>query len=182
MKELSLHILDIAQNSIKAEATLIQIIIDENIEENLLSIKIIDNGMGMSKEFVEKVVNPFVTTRTTRKVGLGISLFKAAAERCNGTFYIDSVLGNGTKMVANFERNHIDRAPLGNMADTMITIIMANPNIDYLYIHKINKEELVLDTKKIRRMIGDLPLDNMEIIGWMREYIAEGMKTLYENR
>ncbi|QXM05745.1 ATP-binding protein [Crassaminicella indica] len=178
MRELSLHILDIVQNSIAANATFIEIIIDENDEKNCMTIEIVDNGIGMSEELVKKVVNPFVTTRKTRKVGLGISLFKAACERCNGKFHIESELGKGTKIIASFEKNHIDRAPLGNMVDTMIIIILSNEKIDYLYKHRINKEEFVLDTRELRKVLGDVPLSNTEVIDWIKQYMVEGLEEL----
>ena len=115
MKEISLHILDIIQNSISAKAKVIQLTIFESTINNVLIVTIEDNGQGMEEDFLEKVTNPFITTRTTRKVGLGISLLKAAAERCGGSFHIDSQKGIGTKVEAIFQYNHIDRAPLGNM-------------------------------------------------------------------
>ncbi|QEK12318.1 sensor histidine kinase [Crassaminicella thermophila] len=182
MKELSLHILDIVQNSITAKATFIQIIIEENEKENFINIKIIDNGIGMNKDLLEKVINPFVTTRKTRKVGLGISLFKAAAERCNGRFYIQSELGKGTEIFASFERDHIDRAPLGNMVDTIITIIMANEKIDYVYKHTFNECEFIFDTREIRKVLGGMPLNDVAVIDWMKNYIIDGIKELYKNK
>ncbi|TCO79998.1 ATP-binding protein [Marinisporobacter balticus] len=178
MKELSLHILDIVQNSITAKATLIKIMIDENEKKNAMTIEIIDNGIGMSKELVQKVTNPFVTTRTTRKVGLGISLFKAAAERCNGKFYIDSALGKGTKIYASFEKNHIDRAPIGNMAETIISMIISNEKIDYLYVHWLNDHKFVVDTREVKKILGDVPLNNTEVIDWIKHYLIEGLMHL----
>lgn len=178
MKELSLHILDIVQNSITANATFIKIIIHEDDEKNLISIEIIDNGKGMSREFVEKVTNPFMTTRKTRKVGLGISLFKAAAERCNGKFYIDSALGKGTKVFASFEKNHIDRAPLGNMVDTMLTIIIANEKNDYLYEYCINDERFIFDTREIKKILGAIPLSNTCVLDWIKRFIMDGLMDL----
>ncbi|QZY56590.1 ATP-binding protein [Crassaminicella profunda] len=182
MRELSLHILDIVQNSISAKATFIEIIIDENERKNSMNIEIVDNGMGMSKELLQKVTNPFITTRKTRKVGLGISLFKAACERCNGKFHIESEVGKGTKILARFERNHIDRAPLGDMVDTMVIIIMSNEKIDYLYKHRINKNELVLDTREVRKVLRGVPLNNMEVIDWIKGYISDGLNELNKDK
>lgn len=178
MKELSLHILDIVQNSITAQATLISIKIIENSELNLLSIEIIDNGIGMDKDFLAKVTNPFVTTRSTRKVGLGIPLYKAAAESCNGSFFIDSTLGKGTIIKTYFERNHIDRSPIGNMAETMITLIMAKENIDYVYIHQINDKQFELDTRNIKTILEDVPISDFSVLEWLKEYINEGLKAI----
>jgi hypothetical protein len=178
MKELSLHILDIVQNSITAQATLIKVIIDENEVRNLIKISIIDNGMGMGKDLVAKVIDPFTTSRKTRKVGLGIPLFKAAAERCNGQFNIHSELGKGTEVYAQFQRNHIDRAPLGNIIDTMITLIMMNDKIDYVYRYRFNNKDFILDTREIKNNIKDIPLSNMLVVDWIRNFIAEGMEGL----
>lgn len=175
MKELSLHILDIVQNSIKAGAKNIEIKIDENISENKLTIEINDNGCGMSEEFLKKVRDPFVTTRTTRKMGMGISLFEAAALQCGGSFDIESQLGIGTKVKAVFEHNSIDRAPIGNMAETMLTIISGAPGIEYLYEHKKDGKAFVLDTVQIKEILGDLPLDTPDVLNWIVGYIEEGL-------
>ena len=175
MKELSLHILDIAQNSIHAQATLIRIEIIENTELNLLTIEISDNGVGMEGELLAKVTNPFVTTRTTRKVGLGISLYKAAAERCNGSFFIDSAIGKGTIIKSSFERNHIDRSPIGNMPETIITLIMAKESIDYVYVHQINKKRFELDTRNIKEILNGLSISDFSVLEWLKEYILEGL-------
>ena len=115
MRELSLHILDIAQNSIKAEAECLRIAVIEDLINDKLTIKIKDDGTGMDADTVKKVVDPFYTTRTTRKVGLGIPLFKLSAEQCGGYFEIKSQLGIGTEITAVFKHSHIDRVPLGNM-------------------------------------------------------------------
>ena len=163
MEELSLHILDIAKNSVKAKATLIEIE---------------DNGCGMDKEFLKTVTDPFSTTRTTRKVGLGIPLFKAAAQRCGGDLEIFSETGKGTTLRAWFEHNHIDRAPLGDMAGTMQTLISGSPEIDFLYCHTINDREFILDTREMRNILGDVPLDSMEVVSWIYDYTEEGIENI----
>lgn len=175
MKELSLHILDIVQNSVKAKATEIKIDIIESPEKNLLEISIADNGCGMSKDFLERVRDPFATTRTTRKVGMGISLFEAAAQQCGGHLEIDSELGKGTTLYVCFELDNIDRAPIGDMAETMVTIVMSAPEINYVYTHRKSDKEFIFDTKEIKETLGDVPLTNPEILGWIKEYITEGL-------
>lgn len=175
MKELSLHILDIAKNSVKAKASLIEICVNEDEKKNLLTIDINDNGCGMSKEFLKNVKDPFSTTRTTRKVGMGISLFEAAAMQCGGKLDIDSEEGVGTKMCVTFLYNHIDRAPLGDMAGTMETLISGSPEIDFLYRHTKNGETFVLDTRELRNVLGDVPLDLPEVVMWIDGYIKEGL-------
>lgn len=181
MKELSLHILDIVQNSITANATIIEIIITESIKDDLLKIRITDNGCGMSEELVKKVISPFTTTRTTRKVGLGISLFKAAAERCNGSFFIDSVVGEGTTIETSFQRSHIDRAPLGNMADTFAVLLSSKEGIDFIYKHSLDGDEFTVDTREIRKILGEeVSLLDYKVMEWIKGYITESLNNLYK--
>ena len=175
MRELSLHILDIAKNSVKAKASIIEIIIDEDSEKNLLTIEINDNGSGMSPEFLKTVRDPFSTTRTTRKVGMGISLFEAAAIACDGKLELDSCLGEGTKFKIFFRLDHIDRAPVGDMAGTMGTLISGSPDIDFLYRHTINGKEFVLDTVNMRSVLQGVPLDTPDVVNWIMEYVMEGL-------
>jgi hypothetical protein len=179
MRELSLHILDIAQNSIVAEADEIRIAIIEDEKKDRLAICIKDDGRGMDKETLTKVVDPFYTTRTTRKVGLGIPMFKQAAEQCEGKFSISSNLGVGTEIVAEFKHSHIDRMPLGNMSDTLITIINSSDKIDLMYTHKINDEKFTLSTRDIKKSLGDLPITNLDVLIWLRDYIKENLSEMY---
>ncbi len=178
MEELSLHILDIAKNSVKANAKEIIIKVLEDETKNLLTIEILDDGCGMSEEFLKTVKNPFSTTRTTRKVGMGLSLFEAAAIQCGGGLEITSKLGEGTKVKADFELNSIDRAPLGDIAGTMATLISGSPEIDFVYSHKKNDKEFKMDTKEIREILGGVPLDNIEVVSWISDYINEGINEI----
>ncbi len=178
MKELSLHILDIAKNSVKANAALIEIIINEDKTNNLLTIDINDNGCGMSEEFLKTVKNPFSTTRTTRKVGMGISLFEAAAVQCGGGLDITSQEGVGTKLNVRFLYDHIDRAPLGDMAGTMETLISGSPDIDFLYRHTVEGKEFIFDTREIRNVLSEVPLDTPEVLLWIDDFIKEGLNEI----
>ena len=178
MKELSLHILDIVQNSIKAEAKNITVEIVESVSEDKLTITVIDDGCGMSEEFLARVRDPFTTTRTTRKTGMGISLFEAAAQQTGGGLAIRSKLGEGTTLTVWFGLSSIDRAPLGDMAGTMETIIGGAPDIDYVYRHVTDKGEFVLDTKELRQMLGDVPLNVPDILSWINGYIEEGLSEI----
>lgn len=178
MKELSLHILDIVQNSIKAEAKNITVEIVESVGEDKLTITVIDDGCGMSEEFLARVRDPFTTTRTTRKTGMGISLFEAAAQQTGGGLDIRSKLGEGTTLTVWFGLSSIDRAPLGDMAGTMETIIGGAPDIDYVYRHVTDKGEFVLDTKELRQMLGDVPLNVPDILSWINGYIEEGLSEI----
>ena len=179
MKELSLHILDIIQNSISANASLITIGIEEDDEKDTLSIEITDDGMGMDREMLEKVTDPFITSRKSRRVGLGIPLFKAAAERCNGYFSIDSTPGQGTTVLATFQKSHIDRAPLGNIAESIAICIHGNEKVDYYYKHVYNEKIFTFDTKEIRNVIGEIPIISIEVITWIKKYIEDGLDELY---
>ena len=178
MVEISLHILDIAQNSIKAKASLVEIDITEDTQANLLTVIIKDNGCGMDKDFLKDVTNPFRTTRTTRKVGLGIPLFEAAAEACGGKLDITSEEGVGTKMCVTFLYNHIDRAPIGDMAGTMGTLISGSPKLDFLYRHTKRGKTFTLDTRELRQVLGDVPLDLPDVIMWIDGYIKEGLSEI----
>lgn len=178
MRELSLHILDIAHNSIAAQAETLRIAIIEDLESDQLTIRIKDDGKGMDEVTLKRVVDPFYTTRTTRKVGLGIPMFKAAAEQCGGSFEIKSQLGVGTEIDATFKHSHIDRVPLGNMTETIITIIMANTDMDLIYTHDINGSKFTLNTRDIKKTLGDLPINNMDVIMWLKGYIHENLVEL----
>jgi hypothetical protein len=179
MRELSLHILDIAQNSIVAEAGTLRIVIIEAKKEDRLTIKIKDDGRGMDEETLRRVVDPFYTTRTTRKVGLGIPMFKLNAEGCDGSFEIKSQLGVGTELIANFRISHIDRVPLGNLTDTIVTIALASPRTDLILTHCVDDKKFALSTKEIRRMLGEeVPLDNIDVIRWLREYVHENIAAI----
>ena len=178
MRELSLHILDIAQNSIKAEAECLRIVVIEDLESDKLTIKIKDDGTGMDSETVSRVIDPFYTTRTTRKVGLGIPLFKTSAEQCDGFFDIKSHLGGGTEIIAVFKHSHIDRVPLGNMPDTIVTIINACDHIDLVYTHTYNGLTFTLNTREIKKLLDGVPISNLDVIKWLREYITEGLNEI----
>jgi len=178
MRELSLHILDVAENGITAGGDCIWIEIDENRKTDQLKIVIRDNGRGMPVEKLENIDDPFITTRTTRRVGLGLSLLAAAAGRCEGTMRVDSKPGKGTEITATFRFNHIDRAPLGDMAATITTLIMGNPGIDFVYSHRIDGNEYGLDTREIRAEMEDLSLSDPVVIHHLTETIRSALKGL----
>lgn len=176
MTELALHILDIVQNSIVAKATLIKIYINEDQINDWLTIEIVDNGTGMSEDEATKATDPFVTSRKTRKVGLGLSLFKQAAEQCSGFFILESELGEGTKVKATLQLSHIDRQPLGDIPGTMALLASSNPTIDFVYKHKKNKGEYIFDTRTIKSELGDVSISNPKVTRFMREMIQENLK------
>ncbi|MBO5089377.1 MAG: sensor histidine kinase [Clostridia bacterium] len=177
MKELSLNILDITENSVKAGATLTEINIFE--AENDLVLTITDNGCGMTKEILESVTNPFTTTRTTRKVGLGLPLLKLAAEQTGGEVTITSrhesefPESHGTVVKAVFYKNHIDFTPLGDVVSTITTLIQGHPETDFLFIHTIGENAVTFDTRDLRETLEGIPLDTYEVIKWIEEYLKE---------
>lgn len=185
MKELSLNILDISQNSLKAGAKNVSIIIDEVTEVNTLILTIIDDGCGMSKEMVANVTDPFCTSRKTRKVGLGIPLLKLAAEQTGGYFEITSKhesefpTDHGTVVKAVFKTNSIDNTPLGDIVSTLIVIIQGHPDVNYVYLHRTPKGEVHLDTREMRKVLGDdISLADYEILEWIKEYFEESYKEI----
>lgn len=180
MRELSLNILDIAQNSISAGASLITIEVSENTTDNTLLIGIYDNGKGMSEEQVKSVIDPFFTTRTTRKVGMGIPLFKMAAEQTGGSLEIKSELGVGTDVKAYFKTDSVDFTPLGDVASTIQMLITMNTDRDFVYKHTVNEKEFVCDTREIKEILGDVPLDTYEVSQWLKDFITENTEVLYK--
>lgn len=181
MKELSLNILDIAQNSVKAKAENIGISVAET-EETLL-ITVSDDGHGMTDEILKSVTDPFCTTRITRNVGLGIPLLKLSAEQTGGYVEIESKHesvypeDHGTVTKALYYKNHIDITPLGDIIATVVTLIQCNPHIDFVFIHEMTDKTVKLDTKELKSVLGDVPLNNSEVIVWIKEYLKEQ----YEN-
>ena len=173
MKELSLNILDIAMNSVRANATLVEMLLTES--EKTFSFIIKDNGCGMSEELLRSVTNPFTTTRTTRKVGLGIPLLKLAAEMTGGYVEITSKTNenHGTQTKAFFHKDHIDYTPLGNVVDTVCTLVQGSPAIDFVFSHQMPQGTVLLDTRQMREVLGhDTPLNDPEILQWIKESLT----------
>jgi hypothetical protein len=176
VRELSLHILDIAENSIAAGAKNITIDIDEDSNADLLKLKVDDDGRGMCEDMARQVVDPFITTRTTRKVGLGIPLLKEAAESCNGALNLTSEIGKGTTLSVTFQRSHIDRMPLGDIATTFLNLLVSNPEIHWTFTYKFNNNVYRFDDVEVKEAIGDVPLSEPEILGVLREMIKTGIE------
>lgn len=181
MRELSLHILDIVENGITAGADCIQIDVIESRAEDRLSINIRDNGRGISTEKLEKLKDPFVTSRTTRRVGLGLSLLAAAAERCNGKLDVRVGSADGTEVSATFQYSHIDRAPVGDMASTMVTLLMGNPQIDFVYKHVIDGEAFTLDTRELKHELEVHTLDDPMVIHQLGKSVRKSLARLNTN-
>lgn len=175
MKDLASHIMDIVQNSVRAEAQRIGITITEDSGKDVFTIEISDNGCGMDAETVKRVSDPFFTSRTVRKVGLGIPLLQQNAERTGGKLTITSAPGEGTILCACFSHVHIDRPPLGDIADTIGLLIAANPHIHFIYTHITERGEYIFDSEEIKSVIEGVPLNHPDILAALKEMIRENL-------
>ncbi len=180
MKELSLNILDVAKNSVTAGATKIEILVEET--EERITITITDNGCGMTPEFVQKVTDPFTTTRTTRKVGMGLPLMKMEAQMSGGDLSIESQVGKGTTVKSWFDPGNIDMPPLGDIISSVTTLIQGSPDIDFIFTHRTPTGEYTLDTGEIRQIMGDIPLSEPEVIAWLADYLRENESNIEGKR
>lgn len=173
MQELSLNVLDIVQNSISAKASLIFISVEESTEHHKLVITIADNGCGMTREQTERVTDPFYTTRTTRKIGMGVPLFKMMSEMTGGCFSIESEVGKGTTVRAEFNTESVDCLPLGDMETTVFALITMNCSVDFVYTDRLDGREFVLDTREFRKVLDGVPFDNPDVSAFIREFLTE---------
>lgn len=178
MNEISLHIIDIIQNSLSAGASLIRVIIVEDLSQNLLTVSIIDNGKGMTQEQIERLDDPFFTSRTTRRVGMGIPLFRQSAEQSGGDLVVTSKPGEGTTVKASFLNDHIDRPPMGDIANTMVLMISANPDKDFVFEYVYNSCSYIFDTVEIKVVLEELPLNDPAVIRMLTEMITENIRDL----
>lgn len=177
MREIALHVMDIAENGITAGSEIIEIFIDENRIDNLLKVAIKDYGKGMTPEMVRSAADPFVTTRTTRRIGLGLSLWKEASKRCDGDFLIESEQEKGTIVTATFRYDHIDRAPIGDIAGTITILIAGNPDIDFVYDHVIDGNGFTIDTRELRNGLGE-SLTDPSMLFHLKRQIENELKKL----
>ncbi len=176
MFELALHILDLVQNSVSAGAKLVTITVSLDTASDTLTIVISDDGCGMDEELLKRVESPFATTRTTRKVGLGIPMFKQCAQMCGGTFSIQSTKGVGTVLTATFQASHVDLPPLGDLTGTMLSLVVGSPEKpDFVLRYLADGRSFEFDTRPIREALGGMPLSGSEILSWITEYLAEGI-------
>ena len=178
MLELAAHILDIAENSVRAGARLIEINIEEDTANDYLSIEIIDDGHGMKQEEINKVLDPFYTTKTVRRVGLGIPLLADAAQRSGGSLQLKSQEGKGTCIKATFVLSHVDRQPMGDITGTIIILIAGNLDVDFYCKYRHNIRRFELDTRVIRKEIDDVPINHPEILKYIRGVLEEGFSEI----
>ena len=172
MKDLSLHLLDVAKNSVAAGAKHVSVTLEED-EAGWLTLTIADDGRGMSPEFLAQVTDPFTTTRTTRKVGLGLPLLRLTAEQTGGSLAIESTLGVGTTVTARFQRRHLDCPPLGDLAGTVALLIQGSPEMELTYRHTTPRGEAALSTAELRDILGDVSLAEPEVFAWIQDYLTE---------
>jgi anti-sigma regulatory factor (Ser/Thr protein kinase) len=182
LRELALHIMDLAENGLNAGATLIELSVDEDRLANLLTITIRDNGRGIPEKLVNDALSPFFTTRTTRRVGLGLSLFREASRRCEGSFELRSQEGKGTEVCATFRRDHIDLAPLGDMGSTLSCLIMGNPGVDFSYSHRVDDRTFHLDTRHLKAELEGVEINEPEVVQYINTLINESLSELGAGR
>ncbi|MDI3538242.1 MAG: hypothetical protein PWP12_756 [Bacillota bacterium] len=179
MEELALHILDLVQNSLAAGATEVVIEIKEDAAGDLLIITIKDNGSGMDQEFVRRVLDPFTTTRTTRRVGLGLSLLAMAARQAGGDVQISSEKGKGTTVTATFGLRHWDRPPLGDVPATLVTVLAGAPKLDLIYRHTVDDRTFTFCTREVRRELGEVPINDPKVLTFLKRYLQEALTSLH---
>ena len=175
LPEISLNILDITENSVKAKATKIEIDIEADFKADNLTVKIIDNGCGMTSEQLKNVTNPFFTTRTTRKVGLGIPFFKMAAESTGGSFDIESKVGLGTTVTALFKLSHIDHMPMGDISLTIWQLVTMHQEINFVFNYKVDDNGFTLDTNEFKEVLGGISFTEPEVSRYIKEYLKENI-------
>ncbi|WP_346698406.1 ATP-binding protein [Catenibacillus scindens] len=181
MTEIALNVLDVAQNSVRAQATLVCICVTADTQADRMDITIEDNGCGMSPEEIRQVEDPFFTTRKTRKVGLGVPFFKYSAQCTGGDFKITSTKGQGTKVSASYVLSSIDRMPLGDMPGTVHTLVTLNTHIDFVYTYTVNGRSFTLDTREFRDILGDVPLNAPEVSSYIEEYLWENTREVNQD-
>ena len=181
MNDLSMHILDIIQNSLSAGASQIELNVWEDVANNLLTIIIKDNGKGMAPQQVEQVTDPFFTSRTTRKVGMGLPLYRQSAEQSGGSLQVESQVGVGTTVTATFQHNHLDRPPMGDLANAAVLMMSANPHHRFILTYTYNHRTYSVDTVEINQALDGLPINDVRVIGMITNMIRDNMLELIKN-
>lgn len=181
MKEMSMHILDIATNSVRAEAKNVDILVKEDIVQNKFEFVIKDDGKGMTKQMLESIKDPFTTSRTLRKVGLGIPLLSQNCQICGGYLDIESEVDVGTTLTSMLEYNHIDRPPLGDIASTVAGLITSNESINIKYTHEYNETSFDISTNELLEELDGVPLTEISVMKWLRDFIKENIEELKKN-
>jgi hypothetical protein len=178
MEDLSLHILDIVENSLMAGASLVSVAIEEDPQGDIMAICVIDDGRGMDPAFLARVTDPFVTTRTTRRVGLGLSLLKANARSWGGDLEVRSQVGQGTTVRVWFQRCHIDRPPLGDWPRTLFGLILTRQEVDFCYSHRLGEQEFELDTRELKEELGPEALADPQVMALLRGQVEDFLEQM----
>ena len=178
MLELALQILDIAENSVRAGAKTVRITVAEQVRADRLRIEIVDDGRGMNEAELQRAIDPFYSTKKVRRVGLGLPMLADAAQRSGGRFAISSQEGVGTRVAVSFQLSHLDRQPLGDLEGALVVLLAGNGGVDFVYRHRRGKKGFTLDTRQIRRQIGEIPLNHPEVIRFVRQHIREGLSDI----
>jgi hypothetical protein len=182
VRELALHLLDIAENSVAANAQNITISVNEDTTTDRLRMSVVDDGIGMDEATVARVVDPFFTSRTTRKVGLGLPFLKQAAESCNGGLLIQSTPGKGTQIKVEFQFSHIDRMPLGDLASTFLSLLIAKPEINWDFVYMVDGREFRFESFPVTQALEDIPLTEPSVLSYLRESIESGVAEINSAR
>lgn len=178
MQDMSMHILDIVQNSIRANATEITIKVNENIPDNFFSFTVVDNGCGIPRKMLLKIRDPFTTSRDTRKIGLGLPMLNETCETCKGFLAISSTEGEGTLIEANMLHNHLDRPPLGEIVDAVYVLMVTNPDVDFEYTQRYNDKKFTISTKEIKAELDGVPINEPAVMEWLKETLVEGVNEI----
>lgn len=179
MRELSLHILDLVENSLEAGATQVEIEIREDLKQDLFCFRVRDNGRGMDEDTLQHAADAFYTKRCTRKFGFGLPLLKAACERCEGKLVLESKPWQGTIVTATFRYSHWDRAPLGDIATTIFLVLAGRPDVKLYYRHWVDGKSFEFSSEEVKRRLGPVPLNHVAVLDWLKGYLAENIGHLY---
>ena len=175
MEDISSHIMDVVTNSLSAKAKNIDISVTKYVKKGILTLAIKDDGTGMDSDTTKKVQDPFFSTKTGRKVGLGIPLLKGTAETTGGTFSLTSKIGKGTEVAASFDLNHPDLPPIGNLKDTIFVLVIGNSEVDFTFTYLTDEKEFILETKKVKQLLDGVPINHPEVINFLSNYLDENM-------
>ncbi|TLX75726.1 ATP-binding protein [Labilibacter sediminis] len=178
MRDFSMHILDIIGNSVRAKASLIEVSIVENSSEDTMVLRVKDDGCGMDEETIQNALDPFFTSRKTRKVGLGIPLLQQNAQLTEGDVVIESEPGKGTQITATFSRSHIDRPPLGDLGGAISLMISGNPQVEFIYRHLLDDEEFIFDSKEIKQVLDGVEITEPGVVKFLKQMVEENLQEL----
>lgn len=181
MKELAMHVYDLMENSTAANSTEVKLTIRDSLKDNIYAFTIEDNGKGMTPEFMAKVTDPYTTSRTTRKVGLGLPLIKMNTENCGGGMKLQSEVGKGTRLDFWFQHNHWDRPPMGDLAGTIVMLCAAHEDIHIIYKHITDEDEFVFDTDEIKEALDGMSMNDVKVMGWLKDMVQENLEAIHYN-